>query len=173
MARATIPFTDNERVISANVRALREQRRLSQTDLAAAMGGGWTANTVSKIETINGANNRHLSADELVRLARVLQVSLSEIATENIAGSPEFVAAVRAGEEYIDAVVAAVQAANKAVMKSGDFSSARDEIPKGEVESMHPNSRSYFEELLTYSTPKMLLALSRVPEAYKDASHEE
>ncbi|MHC5795306.1 helix-turn-helix domain-containing protein [Lacisediminihabitans sp. FW035] len=170
MARASIPFTDTERVIAENIRQLREQRRMSQSDLAEAMSGGWTATTVSKIETINGANTRHLNADEMVRLAKILSVKLDDLTQPNVAGSSEFVSAMRAGEAFNEALFAAVTAANDAIQYSDEFLAAQDLVSKDELEALDPPLRSAYEELFTYFNGEMLGALSRVPKAMSDSA---
>ena len=170
MARASIAFTETERVIAANIRAMREQRRLSQADLAEGMGGGWTATTVSKVETVGGANTRHINADEMVRIAKILDVKLDDLAHPNIAGSREFVAAMRAGEAFDEAVLAAVIAANSAIHRADLFATARREIPAGELDALDVNVRNAYEELLTRDKRLMLDALERVPAAYGQTS---
>lgn len=159
MARASVPFTSIERTIASNIRALREQRGMSQALLATEMGGGWTPTTVSKVETIDGANTRHLNADELVRISRVLGVSLTDLATENSAGSPEFIEAFRLGEAYTDAFFVAAESAGSALALAGAFRSAHEAIGEAELGSMTSAIRSRYEELFTYLTPEAAVAL--------------
>jgi transcriptional regulator with XRE-family HTH domain len=170
MARAAVPFTKTERVIAENIRSLREQRRMSQADLAEAMDGGWTATTVSKIETIDGANTRHLNADELVRLAKCLRMNLDDLTKPNIAGSPEFVSAMREGEAFNEVLFSAVIAAKLALQHSQEFLAAQDRVSRDELEALDPQLRSTYDELFTYFNGKVLGALSRVPKAMNDSA---
>lgn len=172
MARAAVPFTKTERVIAENIRELREQRRMSQADLAEAMSGGWTTTTVSKVETIDGANTRHLNADELVRLSKILGVTVDEMTRINIAGSPLFVEAYRAGEAFTEAWFNTVEQARKTRHLAAVFQIANEEIPPEELEAMHPALRSSYEETFTYFTQDIMDALEALQRAHKDAAFE-
>lgn len=68
-------FTPREIAIAANIRTLRELRGWSQAELAERIPG-WSATTVSKVESPDAPQNRHLSADELAEVAEVFGVSM-------------------------------------------------------------------------------------------------
>lgn len=120
MARAPKPFTDVERQIARNIRILREVKGMTQADLAAAMGGDWTATTVSKVEGLEGANARHLGLDESYRLAEILGVTLDELRLP-VMGDTDFLAALRAGMTYAESLEVVMRAVNRSLERLDDF----------------------------------------------------
>lgn len=120
MARATKPFTETERQIARNIRVLRDIKGITQAELASAMGGDWTATTVSKVEGLDGANARHLQLDESYRLAAILGVTVDELRLP-VMGDTEFLAALRAGMTYSAAVTDAIRAVNRAWDRLAEF----------------------------------------------------
>ncbi len=73
-----IEFTEEEiarlhRTISDNIRTLRKEKKLSQLDLALAIGHK-SMSTIGKIEA--GLENKHYNIEQLYKIARVLGVDV-------------------------------------------------------------------------------------------------
>jgi transcriptional regulator with XRE-family HTH domain len=105
VARRAIAITSVDRAIAANLRRLRDEKSMSQQELSSKMvalgNDSFLPNTISKIETLDeGANQRRVSASELVDLASVLDVPTTELTTPYVAGSDLLRTALELGDSY-------------------------------------------------------------------------
>ena len=79
-----IEFTEEEiarfhRTISDNIRTLRKEKKISQLDLALAIGHK-SMSTIGKIEA--GLENKHYNIEQLYKIAKVLEVEVCRIFEE-------------------------------------------------------------------------------------------
>jgi transcriptional regulator with XRE-family HTH domain len=132
MVRGAIPLSASDLTISRNVRRLREDRKLSQAELSAALrarGFPFTPAAVSKVEMVDGGvNQRRVSASELVAIAEVFGVTLDELVQPYLEGSAALKKAAGHAVDYVHALSAARENAVAALTAAEAFRRAHPHL---------------------------------------------